>query len=327
MITRPEFIEKQVLVIESENSKKIRFKNQNLIVLDENNKIIVQHPCLKIFAVFIIGEFSITSVLIKKALQNGVFFCLLNYNLKPYFTIGGEKGNFLLREKQYSNKKDLEISKWLIANKINNQILLLKSIRYKSKVIKESIERITILRKKVDSVIDEKELLGIEGNSSKEFFNNYFINLNFKGRKPRTKMDPLNLLFDIGYTYLFNFIEGNLELYGFDKFKGFYHKLFYQRKSLVCDLVEPFRCIIDKKIRDGFNLKQINSNDFDFSNGQFFIKREFNKKYSRLFLEVILSRKEEIFLYIQNYYRCFIKGKDIKYYPSFNIIKNDNINI
>lgn len=322
MISKLEFIEKQTLVINSDNTKKIKFRNQNLILLDEDDKILVQHPCSKIFMVFIIGEFSITSVLIKQARKFGVFFVFLNYNLKPYLSIGTEnKGNFLLRQKQYFAKNDLEIAKRIVKNKIANQTLLMKSIRYKTKLEQESIRRIEQLILKIDLIRDYQELLGIEGNASKEFFTTYFKNLNFIGRKPRVKSDILNLLFDIGYTYLFNFIEANLEFYGFDNFRGVYHKLFYQRKSLVCDLIEPFRCIIDKKIKICFNLKQIDESDFGFKNGQFFLLREFNKKYSKLFLEEILRYKEEIFLFIQQYYRCFIKDKDLGDYPFFKIEK------
>lgn len=322
MMSRPEFIEKQVIVIDSDNSKKIKFGNQNLIIMDEEKNIIIQSPVSKIFAVFVIGEFSITSVLIKQAKKFNVFFCFLNYSLKPYFQIGNSnKGNFLLRKKQYLEKNDFKISKWLVKNKVSNQITLVRSIRYKTKSEKESLIKIEKLFEKIDLIKNNQELLGIEGNSSKEFFSTYFKNMNFKTRKPRAKTDIINLLFDIGYTYLFNFIDGNLNFYGFDSFKGVYHKLFYQRKSLVCDLIEPFRCIIDKKIKNGFNLKQIDENDFGFTNGQFFLKREFNKKYSKFFLEEILKHKEEIFLFIQQYYRCFIKDKDINKYPFFNIIE------
>jgi len=229
------------------------------------------------------------------------------------------KGNFLLRKIQYLEKKDFEIARWLIKNKISNQITLMKSIRNKIKIEKETIGKIEKLLEKIGFVKDSQELLGIEGNSSKEFFSVYFRKLNFVRREPRVKFDILNLLLDIGYTYLFNFIEANLEFYGFDTFKGVYHKLFYQRKSLVCDLVEPFRCIIDRKIRNGFALSIINESDFGFSNGQFFVKREFTKKYSKFFLEEILKYKEDIFLFIQQYYRCFIKDKDINSYPFFNL--------
>jgi len=88
---------------------------------------------------------------------------------------------------------------------------------------------------------------------------------------PRTRNDIINFLMDIGYSFLYNFIEANLCLYGFDVYKGVYHKLFYERKSLACDLVEPFRCIIDKKIRKMHNLGQINEQDFKFKNGEYTI--------------------------------------------------------
>jgi len=36
-------------------------------------------------------------------------------------------------------------------------------------------------------------------------------------------------------------------------------------------------------------------------------------------LREILQHKEKIFLYIQSYYRSFIKGKKIDEYPNFTI--------
>lgn len=320
MMTKPDFMAKQILFIESDNSKKLRLKNSNLILVDENNKILLQHPCSKIFMVFVLGEFSITSVLIKNAKKNAVPIIFLNFSLKPYFSIlPDNKGNFLLRKKQYLNTNDLDISKYVINNKIKNQISLMNSLRYKTPREKESIAKVKAFLKRILIVENSQELLGIEGNASKLYFRTYFKNLDFNGRRPRCKQDIFNLLFDIGYYYLFNFIEANLELYGFDTYYGFYHKLFFQRKSLICDMVEPFRCIIDRRIRKSFNLKQINNDDFYFKNGQYYLKREFNKKYSQLFLREILNHKESIFLYIQSYYRAFIKNKKMDSFPLFNI--------
>ena len=92
----------------------------------------------------------------------------------------------------------------------------------------------------------------------------YFRKLKWERRMPRCKNDIPNLLLDIGYTYLFNFIESLLSIYGFDLYCGVHHTFFYQRKSLVCDLVEPFRCIIDQRIRKAYTLKQVNEDDFFF---------------------------------------------------------------
>jgi CRISPR-associated protein Cas1 len=320
MMSRPDFMSKQVLFIESTDLDKLRFKNSNLVLEDNDKNILLQHSLHKIFIVFIYGECTITSVLIKNSKKFSLSFIFLNYNLKCYHSIiPDNKGNFLLRKKQYCNKTDLDIAKRLIFNKISNQIFLLKSLKYISINEKLIISNIELLLEKVNLINVSQELLGVEGNASKLYFEVYFKNLEFKGRKPRCKTDIFNLLLDIGYFYLFNFIDSNLELYGFDTYYGVYHKLFYQRKSLVCDIIEPFRCIIDKNIKKGYNLKQINNNDFYFKNGQYYLKKDFNKKYSEFFLKEILKYKEDIFLYIQLYYRAFMKEKKIENYPFFKI--------
>jgi len=110
------------------------------------------------------------------------------------------------------------------------------------------------LHESISDVEAVDSLRGLEGNASKLFFSAYFKEIGRHRRAPRTKEDILNLLLDIGYSYLYRFIESNLNLYGFDIYKGFYHTLFFERKSLVCDLVEPWRCIMEKKIRKMYNL-------------------------------------------------------------------------
>ena len=311
---------KQIIFLESNRKNQLKFKNSNLVMIDEENKTIVQHSCHKIFLVFIWGEFTITSVLIKNAKRHAIPIIFLNYNLKPYHSvIPDNKGNFLLRKRQYNNDCELALAKHVVKNKVENQILLMKSLRYRTPPENSLINDAVMGLHRINGAEDSQELLGIEGSASKIFFSTYFKNMNFKGRRPRIKEDIFNLLLDIGYHYLFNFIEANLELYGFDTYCGFYHKLFFQRKSLVCDVMEPFRCIIDRRVRKSYNLKQIEESDFGFKNGQCYIKYGFNKKYSKLFLKELLKYKEEIFIYVQSFYRSFIKEKDIKDYPVFHI--------
>ncbi len=317
MLSRPDFMTKQLILIESDTSKKIRFRNHNL-VLSEEGKTLLQHSCHKIFLVYVVGEFTITSVLIKNAKKFAFPIIFLNYNLKQYHSvIPDNKGNFLLRKKQYLSEKDLFLAKHIIHNKITNQIRLLLSKRYKSEQDKISLSKLRRLILAASNCYSSQELLGVEGTASKIFFSAHFKNTPFSGRRPRTKDDISNLLLDIGYFYLFNFVEAHLELYGFDVYYGFHHKLFFQRKSLVCDIIEPFRCIIDRKLLKAYNLKQIDENDFFQKNNQYFIKREFNKKYSQLFIKEILAHKEEIFLYVQSFYRAFINDK--KEFPRFEI--------
>jgi CRISPR-associated protein Cas1 len=125
----------------------------------------------------------------------------------------------------------------------------------------------------------------------------------------------------MGYTYLFNFMESLLTLYGFDVYRGVYHRAFYQRKSLVCDLVEPFRCIIDRKVRAAYNLKQLQADHFQQIQGRYLLLPEHNKTYTRWLLESILERKTELFQYVQDYYRCFMRSRPAESYPQFFIEK------
>ena len=72
--------------------------------------------------------------------------------------------------------------------------------------------------KDIQLASDFNSLLGIEGNMAKLYFGTLFQSHNWNGRTPRAKTDITNLLLDIGYTYLFNFVDSLLKLYGFDTY-------------------------------------------------------------------------------------------------------------
>ena len=314
MLSKKDFIEKQVIFIIAKKGETISFVNENLRTMDKDRNIINQSSCHKIFAVFIIGEITITSRIMQKAHYFGFSLIFLNFSLKVYSYLGfANDGNFLLRKKQYDNfENNLDLIRWSLINKTNNQLQLLKNERYKSKDLVNSIKKITIFIDKIETETNDKRLLSLEGNISKLYFKNYFKNVDlFKNRTPRIKQDPINVLMDIGYTYLFNFIEGCTRLYGFDVYVGFHHKNFYQRKSLICDFIEPFRVIIDRKIKKAYNLKQIDINDFYQKNNQFILKKDKIKKYSSLLFKEIMMNKEEIFLYIRCFYKSFMKNLSI----------------
>lgn len=320
MMSLPDFSYKQsIFYFPSDDKTKMRFKVDNIIIEDENGKVIQQHSCHRIFALFIVGNITLTNVVLQKARQFGFPVLLLSRNLRldSYFNNRAE-GNFLLRKKQYTAaERNNLIAQKIVTQKINNQIALLQQLRYRSKVENEAI---ALLNDLVLSIPGQRqELMGYEGIGSKVFFAVYFRQMNWIRREPRTKRDINNLLLDIGYTYLFHFIEAMTAIYGFDVFCGVYHTFFYQRKSLVCDLVEPFRCIIDSALRKAHNLKQIDVNDFFLKNDRYHLEYKKQNKYTGIFMKNILAYKEEIFLYIQTYYRWFMKDKPANAFPVFRI--------
>lgn len=320
MLSFPDFKYKQLIVHFSDGKKeRLRFCNDNIIIENAEGKILLQHSCHRLFVLFIIGEISLTSVIIQKSSEFGFPIILMKNNLRVIARINtSAEGNTLLREKQYSAKtKKLEIAKALIRQKIDNQISLLSALRSKSVADKTAINELQMIR--LDDATDTYSLMGMEGVASRIFFAAYFRPLSWVRREPRCKRDPANLLLDIGYTYLFNFIDAMLSLYGFDLYCGVHHTFFYHRKSLVCDIVEPFRCIIDQRIRKAHTLGQINEADFEFYKDHFQLPWKNQRKYTKLFLKDILERKEEIFKFCQAYYRWFVREKDMGKFPKFNI--------
>ena len=320
MMSWPDFKYKQIIIHKTIGEKeRLRFRADNLVIEDEEGNVLVQQSCHKIFAVFIVGDTTLTSVIIKKSVAFSFPIILMNHNFKVVSRINcAAEGNTLLRRIQYDPSFDnLFVAKELIRQKINNQRNLLSSLRYLSQEDKDVIAKL----KEVDvsSANDIHELMGIEGSASKLFFSAYFRPLGWQRREPRCKRDIYNLLLDIGYTYLFNFIEAMLCLYGFDLYQGVLHTNFYQRKSLVCDIVEPFRCIIDKRLRKAYNLGQIDESDFFFSKGQWSLEYKNQEKYTKLFVRDLMDEKERIFIYCQTYYRWLMKKKSATEFPVFNI--------
>lgn len=321
MMSFPDFDYKQVIIHITEGTgEKLRFRADNIIIENADGEIILQHTCHRIFALFIMGEISVTSVLIKHCVMYHFPIILMNKSFRVIAKFNCEaEGNTLLRKRQYelSPERKLDIAKELICQKISNQKSLIKKLRKKSNEDKISIQMLDGIC--LDSAKDSYELMGLEGTASKIFFSSYYRQIDWKRREPRCKRDIPNLLLDIGYTWLFQFIESLLSLYGFDLYCGVLHTFFYQRKSLVCDIIEPFRCIIDERIRKAHNLGQIDEKDFDCKKGQYYLEFQKQSKYTRLFLKDILEYKEDLFRFCQFYYRWFIREKDISEFPQFKI--------
>ena len=320
MLSSPDFKEKQIILALLSHGDKLSFKNDNIIVTDKDKNIKHQSSCYRIFSLFVVGHLTVTTGLLQRAKRFGFSIVFMNHSLKPYaFWNASAEGNVLLRRKQYAYSSQ-DIAKKLVHNKIFNQIKILQKIRKREDQINKTIKSLTKYNKKLltDS-LSLKEILGLEGIASKIYFQSLFKDCKWKARRPRTKMDKTNCLLDIGYTLLFHFIEGLSNLYGFDIYQGVYHKTFYQRKSLVCDLVEPFRPVIDDRLRKAHHLGQINPKDFTVFQGQHLLFGKKSLPYLGIFIESLISKKQDIFHYVQSYYRAFIRSCSIEEYPYFDI--------
>lgn len=320
MINVNEFEKKQILFVFLNLKEKVSFSNDNIVIKNADGSIKHQSTCYRLFLLFVIGNITITNVIIQKAHKFGFVVVLMTSSMKVYDFIGNKmEGNVLLRQQQYKYN-DNKIAKHILANKIFNQRTLLMEQRDKSTELKTAIGQIDgYLNDLLCCEGNIQSLLGYEGSAARIYFKNHFTVLPWSGRRPRIKSDYINSTLDIGYTILFNLIDALLQVYGFDVYCGVLHKQFYMRKSLVCDLVEPFRVLIDRQVKKAVRLGQFKEDDFNVFNHRYVLKWENNAKYVGILMEPLMKNKREIFLYIQAYYRCFMKQKNLEEYPVFSL--------
>jgi len=322
MMSTRDFEFKQIAFVFTDEGEKISFKNDNLIVTDSEGKIKHQSTCYRLFILFICGDYCLTTGLLDRSKKFGFSIVFMTPNLRVTTMLPAKaEGNVLLRKKQYAYEKT-DIAAHVISNKIHNQCGVLKNKRNKTDEEKETIVKLSQFEKDVlKPNLSGQEIMGIEGISAKLYFKSLFADYDWKSRQPRTKCDITNTLMDIGYTILFNIINALLEMYGFDVYVGILHTQFFHRKSLVCDLEEPFRPIVDEAVLKTMNLGQVSEKDFWKNQNQFILPWKNSKKYVGLILEAIMAFKNEIFIYLQSYYRAFMRDKSIEEYPFFDMFE------
>ena len=319
MLNANDFKKKQIIFLFTNEGDKLSFFNDNIIVKNKEGGIKYQSTCYRLFMICVVGNISITSGLIQRSKKFGFSICLMTTTFKVYEILGARmEGNTLLRKHQYEYTEN-DIGRKIEQNKIKNQSQILKNIRGKNQIMKEGIELLDKMVVQLEQQLEYLEVMGIEGNAARVYFSRVFDNVDWKGRKPRIKNDYVNVTLDIGYTMLFNIVDAILQVYGFDTYYGVFHKCFYMRKSLVCDLMEPIRPVVDYQVRKSINLGQCKENDFEVINNRWCLKYKSNPQYIQFLMNAILEYKDDIFLYIQQYYRFLMTRKSASEIPVFII--------
>ncbi len=317
MLTAPDFMKKQIIFVFFNEGEKMSVQNDNIIVKDKDGKVKLQITCYRIFIIFAVGNCSFTSYVLQRAARFGFFIACMSSGFRLYSVIGFPKdGNTLLKKKQYE-MSSLEMGKRIVYNKIMNQQNELKQIRDKSDSVKEALTGLGAYMESLANADSLQAIMAYEGLAAKLYFRNHFNNALWNGRQPRIKRDYINSTLDVGYTILFAFVDAILQCYGFDTYVGVLHRQFYMRKSLVCDIVEPFRVMIDHQVKKGINLKQIKEDDFACINGQYRLKYDCSPRYVRMFMTPLLEYRDDIFRYINGYYYAFMKGAGAQSFPLF----------
>ncbi len=168
-----------------------------------------------------------------------------------------------LRRKQLLFYDQPEATNWVLNTLTQKTLLQIKHLqqlsarkpRHKTAVETASQKMTTYLNKTktlrnkhLDDV--RKKLLGIEGNLSKVYFKHLALFMNGAFSFDKRSRRPATDLFNAGLNYLYgmtySLVENGIYAKGLDPFAGFFHTDYYRKPSLVFDLIEPVRPLIDK---------------------------------------------------------------------------------
>lgn len=251
----------------------------------EENKYI---PVEDVDSLYLFGEINLNTKLINFLAQNGIILHFFNY-------YGFYSGSFYPREKlnsgylfveqvnHYSEKeKRVKIAKELIKSASYN---IHRNIRYYSergKDLSHELKYIEELRAKLEYVTEINELMGIEGNIRKKYYETFskIINqeIDFEKRVKHPPDNMINSLISYCNSLVYTTVLSEIYHTQLTPVVSFLHEPSERRFSLSLDIAEIFKPLIaDRLIFSVLNKNQISVDDFEKELNYVYIKDKARK--------------------------------------------------
>ena len=320
-----------------ENGSEIYHDSDQIVIKSKN--IIRKIPIERLSHLILFSRVNIKTSTIRVCMKNGISMTWLSKTGKFYgklfssshIMIKKQRMQFKLGE---NSAFKLNFAKKIIEAKINNQKVVLQRIsRMQNKDVSDNIKMIKILNSKVKNAKSIQEILGYEGNASKNYFeglsNVIPENFKFKGRSKRPPKDAFNSLISFGYTLLMYEIYSVIEIQGLNPYAGFMHRDKENHPTLASDLMEEWRpVLIDYLVLHLIIEEKITVNMFNITESGVFISKEgikiFIKEYERRllvksnylnYLEHKTSFRKGIMHQVENLSKCLLNENLDDLYP------------
>jgi len=172
------------------------------------------------------------------------------------------------------NGKGIQIAKEIIYSKIESQNIILREYSLRQHDLMTYKAKIQSLNS--NSLKDvRKRLLPIEGKGSEHYFNEIFKlfpkSLRIEKRRSFKAYDGINNTFNLAYTLLRYRVHSAILKAHLEPFLGFVHAEAHSKPSLVCDMMEIYRSLIDNFILE-FN-ETLKPKDFILKTEWFSVNR------------------------------------------------------
>ena len=325
-------------LIVDEIGASLKKKKKRILIIQKEKK--AEIPVKSVRDVIITGKVSISSELINFLCQSGISLLLTSTTLRPIarlvsVKLGGTAENRIEQYESIKDERSSEIGKTIITGKMRNQI---SNLRYysKSRRMNEPESRILYqlsekIKEKLEGLkveefheIEEarRRILAYEGEAANIYWEGMklvFSKWNFRGRE-RKSSDPVNICLNVCYNLLSGQIWKYTLTFGLDPFLGYIHVERPGRLSLIYDLMEPYRPMVDRFVASF--LRRMRREDFSNrtkSRTIGVLRREFYEDFLSHKIDYKgrkLSLESTMFYYVQSLV-SYLKGRGKLVTPYF----------
>ena len=201
-----------------------------------------------------------------------VVFCTLKGAFRARLITRASK-NVMLRLAQMRRAADsdtaLRIARAIATGKIlhQRQVLLRAQRTLQSDDVAEAVGQMRRLAERARRETSIDTVRGFEGQAAALYFRNFgrlirSDHFSFTVRTRRPPRDPVNAALSFGYALLTTLAETAVLQCGLEPMVGFFHQPAYGRPSLVLDLIEEFRPLVDTLVLRMINRRQLGPSDF-----------------------------------------------------------------
>lgn len=272
-------------------SGRIQRKNNTLeIVYKDNTKKSI--PVERVEDIYIMTEFDFNTSLLNFLSRFGINMHIFNYygfytgTYYPKESL--VSGRLLVKQvEHYTDKeKRLEIAKAFIEAASYNIYRNINYYNNRGKNLESYIKEIEYLRMKIKKCKDVEELMGIEGNIRKKYYDtwNEIINqdIEFEKRIKNPPDNAINSLISYVNTMIYTRVLSEIYKTQLNPTISYLHVPSERRFSLCLDIAEIFKPIIgDRLIFSMLNKRQITEKDFEKGLNFLYIKEKARKEITK----------------------------------------------